>query len=84
MAIGDLTLAQIAKLIMSTGVKDNSVTTSVEETLVAKPILEVTVAHDSTSIPSSKAYVVTSKMGAANDSASARIFRMDKHTTSIF
>ena len=47
---------------MSTGAKDSSIIASVDETLVARPTLEVTKAQDSTSIPTPKAPVVTVEM----------------------
>jgi len=62
MATGDLAPAQITKLIISTGVKDNFVTALVEEALVAKPTLEVAIAQDSTFISTSDAPVVTSEI----------------------
>jgi len=54
--------AQTTELIVSICVKDNFITSSIEETLVVNPTLEATMAQDSASISTSKARVVTSEM----------------------
>jgi len=55
-------LAQTTTSIVSTGAKDGSVATSLEETLVAHPTLKVTTTQDSTRTLTSEAPVVTLAM----------------------
>ena len=51
---GDLALAQTTDLIVNIGAKDSSIIASVDKTLVVRPTLEATVAHE--------AFVLTSEM----------------------
>ena len=62
MASGDLVLAQINTLIVSTDTEECSIIASVEGTLVTRPTLEVITTQDSARTSISEALVVISVM----------------------